>query len=182
MKVIFLDIDGVLNSKTDFLEAAHYGHPHNSGNIIISPGKLYLLESIIVRTGAKIVVSSSWRNTFKLSEIHEMFNSRGFTLPRTVIIGKTPNLRHGISSGPEYFRSKEIKEWLDGHINVDSYVILDDIPDRWFDTTLHDNLITTNEYDGLNFIQANQAVHILGMTEEAQKEYDEYTKTLILFI
>ena len=53
MKVIFLDIDGVLNcSKT-----------HNPRNLpyVIDPKLLKRFERLLERTGAKVVLSSTWR-------------------------------------------------------------------------------------------------------------------------
>ena len=53
MKVIFLDVDGVLNSKRD-------------GNSIKlrTDSHFRLLQEIVKATGAKIVLSSSWRAGF----------------------------------------------------------------------------------------------------------------------
>ena len=47
MKVIFLDIDGVLNTNSDRE---------------ISDDKLKLLSELVSKTGADVVLSSSWRN------------------------------------------------------------------------------------------------------------------------
>ena len=47
MKIIFLDIDGVLNTNSD----------RN-----ISDEKLIFLSELVPKTGAEIVLSSSWRN------------------------------------------------------------------------------------------------------------------------
>jgi hypothetical protein len=174
MKLIFLDIDGVLNTADDFFESQYYGHEHNNGNTVISRTKLALLDSIIEDTGAKIVVSSTWRFLFKNSQIHEMFKVRGFKSPRTTFIGKTDDCRIGITSGPEYFRSGEIAKFLKDRDDVESYVILDDIEEQWFDKSQHDNLIVTDLYNGgLTYTLAQKAKNILGRTEESQKKYDE---------
>ena len=52
MKLIFLDVDGVLNS-AEWLET-------NQGEI--DPAKVRLLKQMIDATGAKVVLSSTWRN------------------------------------------------------------------------------------------------------------------------
>ena len=54
MKVIFLDIDGVLNY---------------NGSSFLSEDKIILLRNILRRTGAKLVLSSSWRIIFYKPEI-----------------------------------------------------------------------------------------------------------------
>jgi len=55
MKVIFLDIDGVLNSEK-FLE--------NNKNQAIDRNSVGILKNIIDKTGALIVMSSGWRLWF----------------------------------------------------------------------------------------------------------------------
>ena len=191
MKVIFLDIDGVLNSETDFLEVAMYGHPINGikretkrGREILTPlsaGKLALLEMIIKATDAKIVISSTWREEFSLVEIHDMFKTMGFRLPRTCIMGKTePSIRR-MSSDHTYTRSSEITEWLEGRDDVESYVVLDDIEERMFHGEHEGHLVITSEYDGLNKLDANRAINILGRNEEAQEKHDEYMAALNMF-
>lgn len=51
MKVLFLDIDGVLN--------CHDARPN--GYCGIHPGKVRLLDQIVERTGCRIVLASAWR-------------------------------------------------------------------------------------------------------------------------
>jgi hypothetical protein len=181
MKIIFLDIDGVLNSYTDFLESSLYGHPFNTGKIVISSGKLCLLEYIVRNTDAKIVISSTWRSHFTLDEIYEMFKVRGFKLPRKVIIDKTETHRHGFSSGPEYFRKSEIKEWLKANKPIESYVILDDIRPSFFEG-MTDNLVTTRDDDGLNRLSTEQAITILGRNKKSQAKQDKYNESLDLLL
>ena len=53
MKVIFLDVDGVLNSEKDLLEA--------KGKSELFDRPLTLLKELVESTKAKIVVSSTWR-------------------------------------------------------------------------------------------------------------------------
>lgn len=180
MKIIFLDIDGVLNSITDFIESSRYGHPYNTGNKVISSGKLCLLEMILIQTDAKIVISSSWQHYFKLNEIYEMFKERGFKLPRNIIIGKT-NERRSISSGPEYFRQYAIEKWLQRRSHITSYVIIDDMEPRHLNNHTK-YLITTDMNDGLNYALTQKAIEILGRNEEFQKRYDEDSENLNLLI
>jgi hypothetical protein len=55
MKVIFLDIDGVLNSEEFF---------RNNPNQAISRSGMSILKRIVDKTGAAIVMSSGWRLWF----------------------------------------------------------------------------------------------------------------------
>ncbi len=141
MKIIFLDIDGVLNVIPEGRD--EYGslfHDHLVEN----------LKSIIEATNAKIVISSSWRKD-GLTIMQEMWKKR--ELPGEVIdvtpslylqkggsiifwndkLSKHPTQRiHGYSVP----RGSEIEYWLqnEAHQNkeidfVESYVILDDDTD-----------------------------------------------------
>jgi len=110
MKIIFLDIDGVLNVINQGRD--EFGHKFN-------PKFVANLKTIIDQTDAKIVISSTWRNA-GLAKMQLMWEVRD--LPGDVI-DITPNFRH--TNSP---RGEEIAEWL--RLNqVDQYVILDDDTD-----------------------------------------------------
>ncbi len=107
MRVIFLDIDGVLNVYPQGRD--EYGalfHNHFVDN----------LKSIIDATQAKIVISSTWRYS-GLRVMQEMWEMRD--LPGEVI---------DITEVLHINRGEEIAEWLRCN-QVDSYVILDDDDD-----------------------------------------------------
>lgn len=105
MKIIFLDIDGVIcvNWKEDADEFGHGFHEAYVKN----------LSDIIEKTGAKIVISSTWRMS-GLSEMQRMWEMRD--LPGKVI-DVTPVMNT--------IRGEEIAEWLRGN-QCDNYVIIDD--------------------------------------------------------
>jgi len=101
MKVIFLDIDGVLNcSKT-----------HNPRNLpyVIDPKLLKRFERLLERTGAKVVLSSTWRY-----DPAGLFSAKRQGVP---FIGVTPDMPHKP-------RRKEILSWLKGHPKVARYLSL----------------------------------------------------------
>lgn len=118
MKVIFLDIDGVLNVYPQGRD--RFGsifHQHFVDN----------LKKIIDETGAKIVVSSTWRFA-GLKIMQEMWDER--SLPGEVI-GITRDCNQLVGEGKfEFFdhveRGHEIQEWLEDHPEIERYVILDD--------------------------------------------------------
>lgn len=135
MKIIFLDIDGVLNviSQTRDKYGSNF-HQHFIDN----------LRTLIDTTDAKIVISSSWRtggdegsNTMK-----NMWKFRN--LPGEVI-DITPDLYYTYS-GPDgdddYCRGDEIQLWLDTHKEITNYVILDDDNDML--PTQMENFVRTN--------------------------------------
>ena len=119
MKVIFLDVDGVLNSvgwmkKND-------GKKH--GNSEINPENVKMLKEIVEKTGAKIVLSSTWRNVDGSDgELrHPMYDYlveelRKFDIE---IFSRTPLINNN--------RPKEIKTWLDEtSFDIESFISIDD--------------------------------------------------------
>lgn len=84
MKVIFLDIDGVLNSNDWYVKTRGVGG-YNGGDI--DPECIELINDLIDATGAKIIMSSSWRSDYENS--CEYLYDNG--LYCDAIIGKTPH-------------------------------------------------------------------------------------------
>lgn len=125
-KYIFLDIDGVLNSNFFFIERsqsdrwkeAYEKYPQEiaHGVCSIDEKAVTRLNKIIKETGAKIVVSSTWRHDPYLQEI---FNVVGIETP---ILDVTPSLKSRV-------RGEEIQAWLDKISEPYKYVILDDDTD-----------------------------------------------------
>ncbi len=143
MKIIFLDIDGVLNS-------AIYDRQRQPGDKNnIDESRLVLLKELIDITDAKIVLSTSWRRHWEEdetrcdhigAELNEIFGCYGLQ-----IFSKTPEF-----AGFE--RAAEIQFWLDHHkANVKSFVIIDDIGFGW--GSLSDHLIQTNYRIGMGLKQ-----------------------------
>ncbi len=126
MKVIFLDIDGVLNVMATNRDK--YGD-------IFRTEFVSNLARIVRETGAKIVISSAWRMS-GLEVMREMWAKRGLA---GEVIGITPYITtHELkdleeSTGNDWLaRGWEITEWLKltkDEIQVDKYVILDDDTD-----------------------------------------------------
>lgn len=137
MKVIFLDVDGVLNSVQDRFSWTLESDKH-----------LILLACIVRRTNAKIVVSSSWRNYDLLDTLKERLNDFSMS-----VYDRTDYSEHGI-------RGLEIKEWLDNHKDVESFAILDD---EDFDIAQYfpKNLVKTNAKIGLQKNDAEKCIAIL---------------------
>jgi hypothetical protein len=160
IKVIFLDIDGVLNVMSQ--ERDEYGslfHKHFEDN----------LRLIIEKTSAKIVISSTWRFD-GLTKMKEMWKYRN--LPGEVI-STTPNEVQVVNRGYcEFYdlvkRGHEIQLWLEDN-PVDNYVILDDDTDmlesqmsnfvRCSDNQHHEDCVDIGY--GLTRLCAEKAIGIL---------------------
>jgi hypothetical protein len=118
MKVVFLDFDGVLNSSTfiDFGVALFTADQIDARAVTI-------LNGLLERSGAKVVVSSSWRRIHTIEALLELLRARGFT---GEIVGVTPSL-HLSPDGIPRVRGHEIQMWLDEQPTpVERFVILDD--------------------------------------------------------
>ena len=109
--VIFLDVDGVLNTMTTVKKAP-------SGYIGIDDSRVELLEQVIRKCGgADIVLSSDWKDLKPDHEDYKYLVSKlsGHNLK---ISGKTRDEKHNRGNG--------IKKYLKEHSEIEEYVILDD--------------------------------------------------------
>lgn len=64
MKLIFLDIDGVLNTSQTFKRRYYEYKKTGKYNLEIDEFRLNYLRQIVEATNAKIVLSSTWRSGF----------------------------------------------------------------------------------------------------------------------
>ncbi len=172
MKIIFLDIDGVLNHELWYrserqcdrvkdMKAQDKDHRLS----MIDPAKIELLNSLIKDTGAKVVISSTWRKGTPLDELENLFEQRGF---EGEIIDVTPYLRFTGLEDYSYSvpRGCEIKAWLEtnkGILNAKisrvKYVIFDDDSDMLY--WQRNNFIWVDPYCGLTPNLTYKARHIL---------------------
>lgn len=156
MKVIFLDIDGVLNS--DMYEASR---TEDSADGYIDMSRVKLLADIINVTDAKIVLSSSWRLDWdKYSELcgeDGKYINQCLAKYGLAIMDKTPF----ISFFTE--RRMEILTWLSNHrSDVESFVVLDDIISGWDE--LRGRVVITNpEGYGLEETHVKKALDVLSV-------------------
>lgn len=128
------------------------------------PRCIDLLNYLTDKTGAKLVVSSSWRNGRTVEELQQLFKTVGIT---GTVIDKTPRLRFGHEGYEKSVpRGCEIKAWLEknkGILGVKfskaKYVILDDDSDMllW----QRENFLQVDSYCGLTYNVIEKAIHIL---------------------
>lgn len=138
MKVIFLDMDGVLNNA------------YHLNNRYIEKDKFEQLQRIVKETGAKVVLSTSWREFPDWSNfLHDFFCVAGID-----VVGSTP-VRDG------WRRQDEIREWFkDNDFPIDAFVVLDDID---MSSDFPENMVCTCEAGriGLDTAFADRAISIL---------------------
>jgi len=116
MKILFLDIDGVICTTRSHL-ALSYGTPVMDK---FDPCVAWFIRDICARTGCKLVLSSSWR-------LHEGWEAKLHHQ------GIWNNLFHDDkqTTKPRLtdIRGNEIREWLSRHPEVTHYAIVDDNSD-----------------------------------------------------
>jgi hypothetical protein len=140
MKIIFLDIDGVLNCrKTPNPRKLPY---------VVDPKLLSRFKRLLERTGAKVVLSSTWRY-----DPAGLFSARHWGIP---FIDVTPDM-------PKRPRCSEILAWLKAHPKVKRYAVIDDEDDELDELPLFQPSAAT----GLTQKIANGVAHYLdGKTDE----------------
>lgn len=169
MKIIFLDVDGVLNNLEDVLHNRDIENPEQPQDKYLK-----LIKEIVNRTGAEIVISSGWRLTTEgLQEVIDALyryniSIRGVT-PEGVLLNTLQAF--GINVKPKLTdshlgditvidRGAEIAIWLKKHPEYTEFLILDD--------EIHDikdyfpnNYIKTDINKGLLEEHVEQAIQIL---------------------
>lgn len=157
MKVIFLDVDGVLNHR--------FSKARCGGVIGIEKQKVELLSKIIKATDAKVVLTSTWRTGLDDS-LKPCDKCGKYLLKRLMkyggisIFGKTEYLN-------VWNRGEEIIEWLKKHGDVESWIVLDDeIFKDYRRTEVIDRLVKTDWYkNGLEKEHVEQAIKLLNEKE-----------------
>ena len=146
MKVIFFDIDGVLNY---------------CGTASIDNECLSELKRVVAETGANTVMSSSWKEAFTKYDLYSD-RDRGMVTrlikdPELNCLGWTPDI-------DEENRENEIEAWLEDYdeSEIESFVIIDDL-DYDFDEKFPGHFVKTAGYWGKGFTSehAARAIRIL---------------------
>jgi hypothetical protein len=155
MKVMFLDIDGVLNS-VDTAVAFHSLKTEIDYRINeqrLDPVSIGLLKALCDKTDAKIVISSTWRMGRTLQDFINIFASYGWKdFP---VIDKTPIGYHLFEIGSRT-RGHEIQHWLSEHPEVTKYLIIDDDSDM-----LDEQMQSFVHVSNINGFRSNHYCHCL---------------------
>lgn len=184
MKIIFLDIDGVMNSglHTQELYSAYTRGELTKREYYDTfdmPYKetLEALKYIIDNTGAQVVLSSTWRlNPENIVKLNKCFEPYGFSIIDRTCSGVylTDIEKLGFNTKKCYSvyftkndlkystdRGAEIAMWLSKHSNIESFVILDD-DSADIKQYYPKNFVQTDFYgDALNMECAEKAIKIL---------------------
>lgn len=148
--IIFLDLDGVLNTEQYQALLAVEGKPtKDAWGPLFDPRTVDNLRTILNATGTSIVISSSWRYIHRLGSLRMMWVVR--ELPGEIL--------DTLPCGATYVsRGEDIECWLKQHGQA-NYVIIDDLDD--FYPAQHYRYVQTNPIVGITEVDAIKAIEIL---------------------
>src|SRR4051812_45577640 len=139
MKILFLDVEGVLNSVGDeHGNGATTERVDGTTLVGIDSKLLAIYKAMLARVDAAVVLSSSWR---LIPTLHAHLKERDVNFADV-----TPSMDPAL----KFCRGHETQLWLDEHPEVTRYAILDDDDDML-------------EHQTPNFFQASCGT---GLTEE----------------
>lgn len=157
MNILFLDIDGVLNSSNG---RRRESFKHNRACTLhtLFEENMEVLRSIIDVINCKIVISSTWRNNFTLEELKTIFSV--YNIPKHIIIDTT------IVDHNAHTRGFQINEWLKNN-RVNKFVIIDD---DVCDIDLPNTIKINGEF-GLTFNDAEKIIQLFNKDFEFMIDY-----------
>lgn len=165
--IVFLDFDGVLNHFTHFVGLNHrVAADCLTDALSFDHAAVARLNVIVERTGAEVVISSSWRTrhddsgalAFPLPVLRSLLERHGF---RGRVADITPRL-HRSPDGEPRVRGHEIQAWIDAQPagTVGPFVVLDDDADM---AHLEARTVRTSMDTGLLDEHVERAVALLVM-------------------
>ena len=155
-RVLFLDIDGVLNS--------NFGN--NKRQTEISDEKIKLLAYLVRETNSEIILHSGWRFWFdselkplckEASKLVELLEKEDLHIK-----GVTPDLTTEENQKTKKFslvKADEILLWINLHKNVTEWVVLDDLD--LHNSQIERNQVKPDQTVGLTLENVKQAAKIL---------------------
>ncbi|MCG8576836.1 MAG: HAD domain-containing protein [Flavobacteriales bacterium] len=158
MRLLFLDIDGVLNSDLWYKseQCKKQQEPLNH----FDPKNVSILNNLVKKTEAKVVITSTWRNNHSQEDLKQILKAAGLKIE---IVGFTPDLRRNQDF---VIRGNEILKWC-----MDNEVILGC---EW--KSYHDFAILDDNSDFLlwqahNFFRTDR---FCGLTLTVKKEIERF--------
>ena len=157
MKIIFLNFDGVMDT-------AYYDHVlakegklcKDEYGVVFDPNCVRNLKYIIDRTGADIVVTSSWKDLMTYQDFLEMWKARNL-----------PGFVTDVTPSPfgKHKRGDQIDAWLK-ECKVDcQYAIIDDLDANNFNEYQLSRLLRVNPFYGLDEETAKRTIGLLNANE-----------------
>lgn len=162
-KILFLDVDGVLNTRRayrdTFADALRSPDKNHELLWVLDPSCVSRLKRVLVATGARIVVSSVWR---RVPAAMKVLEEAGIVTHRTRAPGcwRTPDLQTGL-------RGHDIQHWLDHNPGWTQYAIVDDDSDMLDHQRPY--FVQTKHQFGLQQAQAEALMRVLNTPRKEPK-------------
>eukprot|EP01084_Bolivina_argentea_P121910 216058_1 len=155
VKIIFLDVDGVLNS-LEYTPVQDIESPDDL--YVIEEDKVKLLKQIVDKTNSKIVISSTWRNNAKqLQKLSNILNKYGMKYLDCI-----PHLKDNDKN-----RVDEIEMFMNEYnknndIQISKWIAIDDMDLMKYNPKLiTKHFIHTTQQYGLTSQHVKQAIKLL---------------------
>ena len=161
-KVIFLDIDGVLNS--NFWNDTHQREISNG--TLIDSEKIRLLGELVRHTGAGIVLHSGWKYWFdshlqplriESARLETLLLKEGVSIDSATPDHATEEIKR--SGKFSLVKAEEILAWLDDHKDVKQWVVIDDLD--LHNTEVAKHQLRTNPQTGLTINDVHEIEKML---------------------
>jgi hypothetical protein len=156
--VIFLDIDGVMNSGRNM-------HAQGGKALPFDREAVRALEKILVETNARIVISSTWRINRTIDQLNQIFEQEGLpdwivdTTPLYVDENDKITTKSGVTLYRADARGKEICAYLEKNPDAANYVVIDDDSDM--DGVDQTRFFQTDFMQGLTLAMAEEIIERL---------------------
>ncbi len=152
MKIIFLDVDGVLNCQSSVSHCGNY--------VGIDADKVNRLKLIVDVTNAKLVLCSTWKSGWErvYKEQQDEFGNyldKKLRKEHLYVMDKTDDYGK--------MRGEGILDWLSKH-QIENWIILDDEPWDYEGLGIQDRVVRTefeNDHGGLQDEHVRQAIRLL---------------------
>lgn len=142
MKVIFLDIDGVLNTAQTFKDIEDEVQKNGVRRIEIDLKRVGFLKEIVEQTGAVLVLSSSWRTFGEMENGKYVPHNKKMAFLIELLAAYGLFIYDITPVSPDGIRQNEIESWMKNK-DIESFIVIDDDS---FDLQkfLHKELIKTS--------------------------------------
>jgi len=159
MDILFIDIDGVLNTYSKLSANAVW----ENGKLHVDEDKVKLLSKIVQSADIQLIMHSGWRLFYddlmnpisrESEELSKMFFRTGI-----IVSGKTTDFSSEEIKQNRKFslvKAEEIKAWLLQHPECENYLIIDDLDLR--DAVLKQHQIQPDPALGLTEYDAEKAI------------------------
>lgn len=153
MKIIFLDIDGVLATNEEFFRnqktfrKKHYVAEHIKIPYPFNQGCVRVFNEILLKTNAEIVLSSDWRKHWALKDLDIIFRFNGVIKSPIDITDNDPVSMSWLEKN----RTNEIGKYLNEHRDIEKWVVIDDLNMSQFLklTNDDDKFFLTDGFEGI---------------------------------